>query len=111
MVDSLGGRTAPSEGAVAGAQDSGRVARVQAAFLKCLNNYTARVFLVILLHFLRRQFPRARDGAVEVIGMGGAKAWKVLPRLRPRDGVRAVRMHHAAQGRERTVQFQMGLCI
>ena len=111
VVDGLRSVTPPSEGAVAGAEHTGHVSRVDASLFKCLDDDFAGVFLVVLVDLFGRQLPRAGHCAVEIIGVGRAEGGQVAPRLRKGDCVGRVGMHDAAQLRKRLVQFEMGLRV
>ena len=63
VVYGLRGILAPGEGAVAGAEHTGHIQRVDAAGFERLDDDLAGVLLVILVDFLRRQLPRAATSA------------------------------------------------
>ena len=107
VVYSLRGILAPGEGAVAGAEHTGHMQRVDAAGFERLDDDLAGVLLVILVDFLRRQLPRAGDRAVKVIGVGGTEGGQVAPRLSKGYRVGRVGVHDAAQLREGPVQLEM----
>ena len=107
VVYGLRGILAPGEGAVAGAEHTGYIQRIDAAGFERLDDDLAGVLLVILVDFLRRQLPRAGDRAVKVIGVGGAEGGQVAPRLGKGYRVGRVGVHDAAQLREGPVQLEM----
>lgn len=81
VVYGLRGIFAPGEGAVAGAEHTGHIQRVDAAGFERLDDDLAGVLLVVLVNLSRRQLPRAGDRAVKIVGVGRAKGGQVAPRL------------------------------
>ena len=72
VVHCLGGVLPPGEGAVAAADDGGDVDGVDVPPPEGLHDDAAGVGLVVLVDLLLGQVPGAGDGAVEVVGVGGA---------------------------------------
>lgn len=56
--------------------------------------------LIFTVDFCVGYFAGAGNGAVEIVGVGGAGCWNRLARLRPDSGVARVCVHNAANGRE-----------
>ena len=111
MVHRLGRILAPGEGAVADADHAWDGRGLNAPLLKSVHNDDPGVFLIVLLQLTLGQMAGAGDGAVKVVGVGGAEAGDILPRLGPGHGVGAVGVDNAPHARERLVQLQMGLGI
>lgn len=56
--------------------------------------------LIFTVDFCVGHFAGAGNGAVEIVGVGGAGCWNRLARLRPDGGVARVCVHNAANRRE-----------
>ena len=93
------------------ADDAGHRDRVEPAGAEGLDDDAAGVLFVIFFQLGRGQVARAGHRAVEIVGMGGAVARDIMPRLRPGHGVGAVGVHNAAESREFAVEFQVGFGV
>ena len=82
VIDGLRGVLAPGEGAVVPADDGGNMYGVDAALAKGLDDHVSGVALVVCLDLLGCQVARTGNGAVKIIGVGGAVGGDVPTGLR-----------------------------
>ena len=111
MINRLRRVFSPGKGSMTAADDGGNMNRVHSPLPERLRDDFAGVGLIVLFNFLRRQTPGAGDGAIEIIGVGGAISGDIPASLRPAYGIRAVGMDNAAQFGKGVVQDQVGFGI
>ena len=103
-----GGGFSPGERRVAGAEDAGNFERIEIVPAEVAHDDGASVELVAGGDFLWCELFGAGDGAVEIVGVGGAEAGDGAAGLRPCGGELGVGVDDAAYGGEFSIQKKMG---
>ena len=106
VVNGFADIPAPGERAMTGNHHGGMMQGIE--LFKGFDDDVARIGFVAGLDFPGRQSPGARDGAMPIIGLGGAKRGDVPAGLRPGGRIKAVGMGDAADTGKCTVEHQMG---
>ena len=105
MINRLETVLAPCERSVVAADHARYIDRITA--LKGFDNHLARVLLISLLDFFRRQVPGAGDRSIEIIRMRCALQGDIVSGLGPANRKCRMRVHDTADLRECLVQFQV----
>jgi hypothetical protein len=111
IFDCVGWRFSPCEGGMTGNEDSGYRDGVETLSAKTANDDGAGIANVAGGDFLSGESFCDRDGTVEVVGVGGAKAGNGLAGLGPGGGEFGVGVDDAAYLREFPVKQGMGVEI
>ena len=109
VLDGFGDGYSPGEGSVAGDQDSGNGDGVEIAVAESLSDDFAGIADVCLGDLPGGEGIGDRNGAVKIVGVGGAEAGDGAACLRPRGGKLRVGVDDAADLREGAVEESM--CI
>ncbi len=105
----LCGACAPGEGAVVCDEDGGHLEGVNAA--KAAYDSFASVQFIIFCDLVRSEGVGEWDGAVEVVGGGGAVTWYLATGLGPHCGVGRVGVADAGDVFEVAVELEVGLGV
>ena len=105
VVSGVGGSFAPAERSMA-CDESARYMQ-GIAFADAANDGQTRVVFVVVVDLRRGQGLRDRDGAVEIVGVGGAKAGDFALRLSPSRGGTGMRVGDATDRREGFVENEV----
>jgi hypothetical protein len=108
VFDGGGGGFSPCERRVAGAEDAGDLERVEIVPAEVADDDYAGVVLVAGGGFLGGERVGEWDGALEVIGVGGAEAGDGTAGLCPGGGEFGVGVDDAADGGELAVEIKVG---
>ena len=103
----LGRTGAPGERTVRHDEDRRHLERVEGEAVERLDDHVAGLALVVAVDLFGAEYPRDRDGSVEVVRVGRPETRNGSPRLRPRRRERRVRVDDAAERRISAIQRQV----
>jgi len=111
VFDGLGGCFTPDKWGMAGDEDSGNGERIEIVPSEAADDDCAGAANVGFGDFFGSQWLGDRDGAVEVIGVGGAEARNRAACLGPGGSELRVRVDDATDGREFAIEQGVGVEI